>query len=200
MALKAVIFDIDGVLVDSREAVSYNTECLLKEFGFDVPYEKITKMSSAHSAETVLLSLVPSLSEDKGVLERMLARLAELTRENISMVKPTSLASKIPALALRYKLAAASNRKESARLVLEYIGIKEYFGAILTSRDAPPKPNPKMITLALSKLGVPAQEAIFIGDNLEDVMAGTAANVRTLMFDGTKESEYAKLKGVLEGL
>ena len=56
MALKAIIFDIDGVLADSREAVVQNTIRLLAEFGQDVPSEKVRSMSTAHSADSVLIS------------------------------------------------------------------------------------------------------------------------------------------------
>ena len=140
--LKAIIFDIDGVLADSRHAVVHNTEALLKEHGFAVPREEVERMSSAHSAETVLLSLVPALGGDRELLRRMLRRLSEITRENLRLIRPAPLAAKIPALAKKYLLAAASNRKLSARMVLEKLGIERHFSAVLTSADAPAKPDP----------------------------------------------------------
>ena len=184
MEVKAIIFDIDGVLADSREAIAHNTICLMKEFGFDVPDARVEGMSSAHSAESVLIALAPSLSADNALLKKMLDRLRELTWENIALVKPAQIALSVPALAARYRLAAASNRKSSASIVLRQIGIEKYFEAVMTSEDCPPKPDPAMIRRALEKMGVRADEAIFVGDNLEDRQAGEGAGVRSIMLDG----------------
>lgn len=193
MAIKAIIFDIDGVLADSREAVVQNTIALLAEFGHNVPSEKVRGMSTAHSADSVLIALVPTLSQDRELLARMLRRLSIITQKNLFIVRPTPLAKAVPQLAKKYYLAAASNRKTSAIPVLEMLGIADRFVAIVTSADAPAKPDPGMILLALAKLHVKPSEAVFIGDNEEDRMAGVAAGVRTLMVDGTKEEECEKL-------
>jgi len=192
MAIKAIIFDIDGVLADSREAIAHNTICLMKEFGFDVPAARVESMSSAHSAESVLIALAPSLFEDRALLRKMLARLAALTKENMQMVKPAPIALSAPALAARYRLAAASNRKSSARLVLMQIGIEGHFEAVMTSEDSPPKPDSSMIRKALEKLGVRADEAVFVGDNLEDMQAGEGAGVRSIMLDGMNRDACEK--------
>jgi len=192
MEIKAIIFDIDGVLADSGEAIAHNTKCLMREFGFSVPDARVEGMSSAHSAESVLVALAPSLSADNALLKKMLARLAALTKENMMMVKPAQIALSVPALAARYRLAAASNRKSSASIVLRQIGIEKYFEAVMTSEDCPPKPDPTMIRRALEKMGVRADEAIFVGDNLEDKQAGEGAGVRSIMLDGMDEKACGK--------
>ncbi len=193
-----MIFDIDGVLADSREAVVRNTITLLAEFGQGVQPEKVRGMSTAHSAETVLVSLVPKLSQDKDLLARMLKRLSRITYDNLHLVEPTPLAREVPRLAKKYYLAAASNRKSSAVMVLEMLGIADRFVAIVTSADAPPKPDPGMIILALAKLHVKPSEAVFIGDNREDMEAGKAAGVRSVMLDGTRKEDCGKLLKMLE--
>jgi phosphoglycolate phosphatase-like HAD superfamily hydrolase len=119
MTLRTIIFDIDGILADSRHAVVHNTETLLREFGFAFEHENVLKMSRAHSADTVLLSLVPSLAQDGEKLKAMLSRLSELTKENMGLIQPLPLVGKVPAIAAKYKLAAATNRKGSAGPVLE---------------------------------------------------------------------------------
>ena len=192
MAIKAMIFDIDGVLADSRRAVAHNTKQLMREFGFDVPPARVDAMSSAHSAESVLIALAPLLENDAALRRKMLGRLRELTVENIALVKPSLLSAHVPALAARYRLAAASNRKSSARLVLRQLGIDGHFEVVMTSEDAPVKPDPTMIRLALERLGVRAQEAVFVGDNVEDKQAGEGAGVRTIMMDGTDKGMCEK--------
>ena len=192
MAVKAIIFDIDGVLADSREAIAHNTIRLMKEFGFSVPDSRVEGMSSAHSAESVLVALAPPLEKDAALRKKMLDRLRELTWGHIALVKPSLLAAQVPALAARYRLAAASNRKSSAGLVLRQIGIENHFEAVMTSEDSPPKPDPTMIRRALAKMNMRADEAIFVGDNLEDRQAGEGAGVRSIMLDGMDEKACAK--------
>lgn len=193
MAITALIFDVDGVLADSREAVVENTMRLMREFGIKVDESRVRKMSSAHSAKTVLVSLAPFLADDRVLLKRMLSRLSEITLENISLVKPTLLAEKIPALSEKYALACATNRKSSARAVLGQLGILGYFRAVLTSKDAPHKPDPGMVRMALERLSVEAASALFVGDNEEDRMAGIGASVEFAMVDGTDDASCQRL-------
>ena len=192
--LKAIIFDIDGVLADSRTAIMSNTKILLEEHGFSVNDTDLEKVSSSHSTESALFFLAPQLEHDKKLLREMLLRLSVLTAQNLSLIHPTSIVAQIPTLSNKYKLAAASNRKSSAEMVLETLGILPYFQVVMTSAIAPAKPNPKMIELALQKLGVAPNEAVFLGDNKEDELAGKAAGVPFFLIDGTKENEWKKFK------
>lgn len=194
MALRAIIFDIDGVLADSRAAVVLNTKMLLKEYGFPVPAGKVERMSSAHSADAVLIALVPKLKTDGRLLAEMLARLSQITAGNLRLVKPTPISLKVPALSKKYLLGAASNRKSSARMVLEGLGILDCFKTVVTSADAPGKPDPGMLILALHRLGVKPSEAVFVGDNKEDRMAGEAAGVRVAILDGTDEKDWKRFE------
>ena len=192
---KAIIFDIDGVLADSREAVVRNTLELMQEFGFAVKRDVVEGMSSAHSAESVLVALEPSLAGEPALLKKMLARLGGITAKNIDLVKPTALVGAVPALDKKYLLAVASNRKTSVRMVLEKLRLSGYFKVVMTSSDAPPKPDPKMINMAVEKLGVAAKEALFVGDNREDEHAGVGAGVKFRMLNGVDEKECALFLG-----
>jgi len=190
--VKAIVFDIDGVLADSRGAVVQNTIELMHEFGFPAKREVVEKMSSAHSAESVLVALEPSLALEPALLKKMLRRLGEITAKNIDLVKPTALVDAVPALFEKYLLAVASNRKTSARMVLEKLRLSKYFPVVMTSADAPPKPDPKMIVMAVGKLVVPAEDVLFVGDNKEDELAGTGAGVKFRMLNGVDVKECAR--------
>ncbi|VVC00898.1 Phosphoglycolate phosphatase [uncultured archaeon] len=189
MAIKAIIFDIDGVLADSREAVVHNTKELMHEYGYATLDRKVEGMSSAHSAESVLTALAPELEHDQEKMKEMLARLSEITAENMGLVKPTLLVEKLPALSKKYLLAAATNRKRSAHMVLEKFGVEKYFGAVLTSADCPPKPHPEMLLKAAEKICVKPSGCMFVGDNREDEQAAVAAGMRFMLVDGAKGEE-----------
>jgi HAD superfamily hydrolase (TIGR01549 family) len=170
-----------------------NTADLLCEFWIGVEKGKIERMSSAHSAETVLLSLAPALGNDSALLKKMLRRLSEITQRQIWLVSPTRLAWAVPAAASKYRLAAATNRKGSAHMVLEHLGVDGFFEAVATSKDAPPKPHPGMLLALLDRMGLKPAEAIFIGDNKEDEEAGEKAGIRTVLVEGRKRGECERI-------
>jgi len=184
--IRAIIFDIDGVLADSRAAVVHNTKQLMREFGYSSLDSEIEAMSSAHSAETVLIALAPGLERAPGKMAGMLSRLSAITTENMGLVKPTLLVEKLPALAAGFRLAAATNRKRSALLVLRKFKIEEFFSAVMTTVDCKPKPDPDMLLKAARKMGVKPFEAVFVGDNKEDERAAFAAGMRFIMVDAAK--------------
>ena len=191
MAITAIIFDIDGVLADSRAAVVENTHRLLQRSGRAVGMEAVERAAEKGCcARTMLLAAAPSLAESEEELAHMVNMLAKITIENIRDIKPTVLSELVPGLSRKYALAVASNRVPSAaHAILERLGILACFEAIMTIGDAPPKPAPDMIHLALARLEVHAANAVFVGDKPSDRRAGEAAGVRTIMVDagrGTK--------------
>lgn len=85
-------------------------------------------------------------------------------------------------LSKKYRLAVATNRHRTSAVVnLE--PVIHHFDLVVGAEDVVNlKPHPEMIELVLKKLGVGEKEkatAIFVGDMLEDVVAGKAAGIRT---------------------
>jgi beta-phosphoglucomutase-like phosphatase (HAD superfamily) len=188
---EAIIFDIDGVLADSRQAVVKNTHRLLLQSGRRVGMEVVERAAKKGcSARTILLEAAPSLAQNEEELAHMVNMLAKLSVENVGSIKPTVLSGLVPALAREYALAIASNRLPSAaHAILERLGIAAFFEAVMTIGDAPPKPAPDMIRLALVRLEVPAASAVFVGDKPSDRRAGEAAGVRTIMVDACRGTD-----------
>ena len=187
----AVIFDMDGVLVDSKIAIVENTSILLASCGMQVPRSDVLRaVENGNSAATILTGAVPSLAQDKEKLGQMVLELAKITEVNIDAIKPTAISEKLPELTEKYPLGIATNRvKSTAHAILESLGIGKFFKSVITLADALPKPNPQMPLLALSNLGVPAPRVVFVGDKESDREAGMRAGVRTIIVDATKGKE-----------
>jgi pyrophosphatase PpaX len=63
---------------------------------------------------------------------------------------------------------------------MELCGITEHFDVVVTPEDVEnAKPHPEPVHLALSRLGVPPEEALFVGDSPHDMAAGREAGTRT---------------------
>jgi HAD superfamily hydrolase (TIGR01549 family) len=101
------------------------------------------------------------------------------------MIEKTVIAHQLPRLSGRFRLAIATNRaKDAAFEILDSTGIAGFFVSVMTLADAPPKPDPQMVLLAMLELGTAAGDTVFVGDKPSDRAAGRAAGVRTIMVDG----------------
>jgi HAD superfamily hydrolase (TIGR01548 family) len=86
---------------------------------------------------------------------------------------------RLAALAGRRPLAVVTGRpRAEAEDALQSLGIREHFRAVITRDDAPLKPDPAPLTLALAALGV--RRAWMIGDTPDDILAARRAGVLPL--------------------
>lgn len=175
MKYKAVIWDLDGTLLDTLEdlmnSVNYGLEA------FDMP--KITlEMTRRFVGNGVgrLIELAVPEGTDKDTEAKVLARFkAHYEEHSLDKTKPyDGVVDVLRALKDKgYKLAIVSNKIENA---VGELAEKFFEGlidvAIGETPDVPKKPAPDMIFKALDKLGVEKSEAIFIGDSDVDVATG----------------------------
>jgi pyrophosphatase PpaX len=78
-------------------------------------------------------------------------------------------------------LAIVTSKHRRATLRgMELCGLTRHVSEIVTPEDVrSPKPHPEPVLLALDRLGVEADEAVFVGDSPHDLVAGRAAGTRT---------------------
>jgi phosphoglycolate phosphatase-like HAD superfamily hydrolase len=185
---KAIIFDIDGVLADSRAPTANALRETLRQSGIALSGSKaLSAVSAGHDAKSMLLAACQQLKGEPALLAQLCSRLVALTNATLDEVMPTAIAHEVPGLAASFSLGVATNRvKSAARRILQRIGISGHISALLSLDDAAPKPSPQMVLLALSALGVGAANAVFVGDKESDLRAGEGAGVRTIMVDAAK--------------
>ena len=191
--VKALIFDVDGVLADSREA-NYNLFAkLFSEFGFVPPKpHEIDALGGQTSRETIC-ALVPGIEEP--LLSEMLAKTSELAKEAVKGIRKTELAEALPGLSSTYSIAVVTNRrKPSTDALLSRFGIAQHLSAMMTCEDGEPKPSPDLLNKALAKMSVQAHEALYFGDSECDKQAAEAAGIRMHMVSAqTKKEEISAI-------
>ena len=167
--LKAIIFDMDGVIIDSEPQHGRAALKVLHKYGADADmsyHEQFIGSSTANMAQKVISDFSLSLSP-----EELLAELNQAKREihkeegYPSLPGICELIPKLAASGWKLAIASSSNPAE-INAVVSSLGIRKYFDQLVSSSNvAHPKPAPDTFQLALKKLGVSAEEAIVVEDS-----------------------------------
>ena len=179
--LKAVIFDIDGVLVDSKEANIDLYKKLLVKAGYPEPTREAI-LNRFHLPLWQSIEVLTGLADQKEV-ERIWRMIDEPGIRNPALLKfPTELLDTLTALHRKYRLAIVTSRvRMGVKEVFEAGKIGHLFDVAVAFEDySKPKPDPEPLLLALKQLGVTAAEAIYIGDSDSDIDAANSAGMRSI--------------------
>ncbi len=179
--LKAVIFDMDGVLLDSFEAwYKLNSVLLLRMGKKEITQEAFYKNQWGVPLEK---KEIEALKNDQKSIETFARSIKIFDGSLLTLDK----------LKCDYKIGlVTSTPRILVDVVLEHSDMIQYFDAIIALEDAKnPKPAPDGVLQACKLLGVKPDEAIFLGDLPVDVEAGKAAGVKTIAIKPTQGADFS---------
>lgn len=175
MKYKAVIWDLDGTLLDTLEDLKNSVNYGLDEFNMPNITLEMTRRFVGNGVGRLIELAVPE-GTDKETEAKVLASFkAHYEEHSLDATKPyEGVVDVLKALKEKgYKMAIVSNKIENA---VGELAEKFFPGlidvAIGETPDVPKKPAPDMIFKALDRLSVAKEEAIFIGDSDVDVATG----------------------------
>jgi HAD superfamily hydrolase (TIGR01509 family) len=180
--IEAVVFDLDGVVVDSEQVWDDVREKLAKERGgrwHDRAQADMMGMSSpewsAYMHDVIGLPESPAEINDE-VVRRMIERYGE------SLPLLDGAIAAIHGLAARFTLGVASSSNRSIiELVLERAGVAGLFAAVVSSEEvARGKPAPDVYLEAARRLGVEPERCAAIEDSSNGLRAAHAAGMRVV--------------------
>lgn len=182
--IKAVIFDIDGTLIDSVDQHAEAWQRAFREFGREIEFYELRRQVGKGGDTYLPIFLNEREIEDFG--EAVTERRGEiLKKEFLSGIKPfpgvRGLFERIKADGKKIALASSANADE----LEEYKKIANIVDLIEEETSADDaehsKPYPDIFEAALKKLkNINADEAIIIGDTAYDIQAAKAANVKSI--------------------
>jgi len=199
--IKAVIFDMDGVLIKSVEAAARVRSRAMLDYGVD-----LTELPDPHGQNhkgSSLKELVTGAKQHYGItipFDELAAKVSEGMRDDLIAHHTTAdpylvkLLDELSERGVKLGIATAGVR-QGAYNKLQILGIEFRFDAIVTADDAVNhKPHPELYQTAMARLGVKPTETIVIEDSIAGVQSGVAAGATVVGFTG-----YSSDKSPLEG-
>jgi N-acetyl-D-muramate 6-phosphate phosphatase len=180
----AVLFDLDGTLVDSApDLAGAGNEMRLHRGLPALPFECFRPMvgSGARGMVGVALQVTPEDESFVELRDEFLERYeARLTRESRVFGEMLPVLAALEAYPLRWGIVT----NKAARFttpVVRGLGLAER-AAVVISGDTTPhlKPHPAPLLEAARRLGLPASSCLYVGDDQRDIQAGLAAGMRTV--------------------
>ncbi|MGB7786670.1 MAG: beta-phosphoglucomutase [Salinimicrobium sp.] len=183
---RGIIFDLDGVIVDTAKFHYLAWRKMANDLGFDISLEqneKLKGVSRVHSLEQILEWGGKTVSEERfeelmsGKNEDYLARISGMTEEDllpgVDKVLDYLTENNIP-----YALGSAS---KNARPILKGLGVYDRFAAIVDGNDVKKaKPDPEVFLIAAEKLGLKPEKCIVFEDSVAGIEAANRAKMYSI--------------------
>jgi phosphoglycolate phosphatase len=180
--LRLVIFDVDGTLVDSQDAILASMTYAFETAGRPVPSREAALGIVGLSLPEAMAVLAPDATRDEHLRLTADYKTGHTAfREDGAAVNSAPLypgaADTIHALDRAGHLISAATGKSRAGLTrfLAHHGLDRIFLGTQTADDAPSKPNPQMILNVLAETGVHAANTVMVGDTEYDMAMAKAA-------------------------
>jgi HAD superfamily hydrolase (TIGR01509 family) len=184
-AIRAVLFDMDGVVLDSEPVAARVMQEAARQFGFDVPDAAMDSYKGL-PGEVVYARVATEFGEgrvDGPRLRALRDRLYETVLPGIPLMPSVRVVlDRIAARGWTMALVTSS-RRSHAETVVDTHGLRSYFPVILGSEDVSrPKPDPDPFVTAATRLGHPPEACLAVEDSANGARSAAAAGCTVLGF------------------
>lgn len=185
MRTRAVLFDLDGTLVDSLEDIAESMNFVLCSMGFPEHSSSVYRSFVGDGVGLLARRALPQAARDDATIAACVARMREVYRERFLLrTRPyPGIAGLLDALAARgLRLAVLSNKPDdlTVALVAALFG-KWHFDPVFGERaGVPRKPDPSGALEVAARLGVAPASVVYLGDTPTDVRTALAAGMKAV--------------------
>jgi AHBA synthesis associated protein len=187
---RAIVFDLDGVIVDSHAVMREAFSIAYAEVVGDgpAPFEEYSQHLGRYFPDIMRIMGLPAAMEEPFVRESF-----RLSRNVVLFDGVRELLAALRERGLRLAVATGKSGPR-ARALLKELEILDCFGHVIGSDEvARPKPAPDIVRLALDLLGAAPAEAMMIGDAVTDIQSARGAGVRAVAAMWAETDEAALL-------
>ncbi len=201
--IKAIIFDMDGVLVDAREWHYEALNKALKHFGYEISrYDHLITYDGLPTSRKLEM-----LSLEKGLPKKLHKFINELKQQYTidkifidchPVFQHEYALSELKAEG--YHIAVASNSvRKTVELMMEKSNLMQYLDFFMSNQDVKKaKPDPEIYNLAVQKLGYFPSECLVVEDNKNGIMAARSAGTQVMEINTIYEVNYENIRNHIE--
>ena len=199
MKIKAVLFDLDGTLMNTLEDLTDSTNYILEKHNFPKRTIKEIRSFVGNGIKKLMERAVPQNTDEKII--------NECYEEMLTYYKENSLIKTAPYVGTKeiveklhqegFKIAIITNKAQnSADIIAEKFFGKSVDLVIGDDKKMPLKPNPAGIEKALEYFKISKDEAVYVGDSEVDLQTGTNGDLKTiLVLWGFRDRDFLEEKG-----
>lgn len=197
--IKAIVFDMDGVLIEAKDWHYETFNKALRLFGYEISrYDHLVTYDGLPTSKKLEM-----LSLEKGLpfgLHRFINELKQ--KYTLDMVHTYCVPRFFHEYALSklksegYRLAVASNSiRNTVQLMMEKSALISYLDFFLSNQDVTmAKPDPEIYITAIKRLGLAPDEVMVVEDNHNGIQAATAAGAHVMKVDTVYDVNYENIK------
>ncbi len=197
--IKAILFDMDGVLIDAKDWHYEALNRALSLFGMDISrYDHLVTYDGLPTARKLQM-----LSLERG-LSPMLHSFIDSIKQQYTMEIVYSKCKPIfyheYALARLktegYRLVVCSNSvRPTINLMMERSNLKKYLDFQISAQDVNiPKPDPEIYSVSISRLGLKPQECLILEDNENGIKAAIESGAHLMRVTTVEDVNYQQIK------
>lgn len=185
MPKKAVIFDLDGTLLNTYEDLANAVNFALEQNGLPTHMAEKYKIFAGNGTDMMITRALPEADRNDEMLDKVRKLYFEYYNAHSGeCTKPyDGIVDMLSELKSRgFKLAVVSNKIDfmTRAVVKEYFGDTTFDFVTGQCDGIIPKPDPSMVYKVMEQFGVTSDECIFVGDSGVDAETGKNANMFTV--------------------
>ena len=182
MQKTAFIWDLDGTLLDSYEAILSGIEETFRQFSIPYHKEKVREFILKYSVQDLLVRVAEDRNLDVEVLNQV--RAQSLAEKNVQVVLMPG-ARDVLTWAAEHGIQqfVYTHKGDNAFTILKDLGLQSYFTEILTSQSGfARKPSPEAAIYLLDKYQLDPRDTYYIGDRVLDVEFAQNSGIQSINF------------------
>ena len=199
MKIKAVLFDMDGVLIEAKDWHYEALNRALKLFGYEISrFEHLTSYDGLPTSMKL-----KKLTLEKGLPTQLHSFINEMKQQyTVSMIQNLCRPRFNHEYALSklksegYRLAVGSNSiKMTIEMMMNYAKLTDYFEFMLSNQDVKnAKTDPEIYLAAMSKMNLQPKDCLIVEDNENGIKAAIASGAHVLVVKTVDEVNYDNIK------
>lgn len=183
-AIKAVLFDLDGTLLDTSEDLAHALNHVRRQYGLtDLPYDMIRPHVSNGATALIRLGFGDDVSDEK--MQALREALLAMYQQHIALfTKPfagiETLIQQLADHGIAWGIVTNKPQIYTAELMQHFEFASAPCATVSPDQVGVSKPNPAGLLFACQAAGCQPAEAIYIGDHLRDIESGHNAGMPTI--------------------